>query len=434
MNEVFPSMVEKYERFLEMNDEKRQIVDVAEMLQNIGIKPVPLKPSSRNAYDDYRSYHNKRWSEHNFINVFGGGNIGVELGRLSRNLFVVIGQKAFYLKLIDKFPQFIKWVSNEDELFVIWFLSSGGSVRNSDDGEYILKGEGYNIFPPSILLSGSYIGWVRKEGNLPPALNTEEIRLLFPNAKVSLVSEPYEWKNPLVIASPQIQELYNRGLNFQWPSRTGSNDQKVFIAFCIRAMFEGKGRIRASDREISVLSGVPLKTANRSKWRLVNVYGLLEIEKNKEKGNGNCFRFSKGIRKILDNPSQSHTNDYLNYLCHDVFRSGALAGSCAIIFDALIKAGHGTVTELSATTGRCRHTVTRVLKKLKKVELAGQVGRTWHSLPYDHEKLDHIAVTLGTDGKGKKMREQFEYDRQRYDERRILRRKNGVFIVGPIIG
>jgi hypothetical protein len=118
------------------------------------------------------------------------------------------------------------------------------------------------------------------------------------------------------------------------------------------------------------------------------------------------------------------SGQYLRLISHDAFSHGALNKSAALVYWCLVPKPLSPM-QLVARSGRSRATVYRALHRMSGIvdsrtgemlPLVEKKNGLWSALP--GVDLDRIALILGTAGRGRRKRAQYERERAQYRRRR----------------
>jgi DNA-binding MarR family transcriptional regulator len=387
------------------------LINSASRFTDLGFKVLPVNLNDHKNCNDYVS-HVDRLSSAFLPYLFKPGvNMAIELGRHSKNLFVVVcNNRSDYETLCSSYPDYVKWVTTEGEKYNIWLLLTGGYIKeNKQFGCYEVRGKGNNFMPPSVMPDGQFCVWMDREGNLPPAIGIEEIQKLFPNITIRTTKNLQQTGElRLHIKDENIRQLILIAKDMQWPGRDGPNLQKAYIAFCRRADLEGSACFRATNREIAILASISPSTAFRAREKLEKLNLIYRIEK---KGNYFGLNFDHLVQSEI---MPLVANCMLPCLNHDAFNYGALGASAGQILMSLVDKPQKSIKDIKKETGRGYSTVRSAIKDLSKAKLVCKTAGKWVANLPTSTCLKKIAEENGTLGNFKIRKHRINQERRNF--------------------
>jgi hypothetical protein len=216
----------------------------------------------------------------------------------------------------------------------------------------------------------------------------------------------------------RAREFLAEALATPWPGRTGSTDRAIYAALATLSYRSGKEVFHASSRNLAELAGCTRDTASAASRRLC-ANRLVKLESQSTAIYANKFKLlqcptsSHSLKPICEGVAQTSTL----FCLPDAFRNRGLGRSAFEVFTALDRES-ATVTELSERTGRHRHTVGAVLKRMVTFGFVWQEGNTWFGC--DPSEIDPRAAELGINGNIQRQKERHRAQRLRYEVSRAL--------------
>jgi hypothetical protein len=361
-------------------------------------------------------------------------NLGVITGKNSRNLFIIRAENVeVYEKLLDRLGDLETWVSITKNEYDIWFFCKSGVVSNATlfPGAKIL-GHGKVIPVPGNRIAGEITTfWVEHNSILPTELCEEQMQVLFPNIFISPVSNQAERDKlsresylglPSMTISNSAEcteiEQYLLSANNQsmGKGKIGLNRQSVLNAMCFRASKEDRNNFRATHREISLLSGVPLSSIGGCLHYLLN-NNLIEIQSKKLEGNR--YRLCSNARFDHITTGSNNVVKLVKLPVHDIWTTHGLSLCGKEIAECLIKAAtfdrRLSAIEISKETSISTNTVRTKLNQMYALDLVQKEHRRWFTDPilFKPELLDEKAGLMEVNGctqrKKDKIRNEREY-------------------------
>jgi hypothetical protein len=220
-----------------------------------------------------------------------------------------------------------------------------------------------------------------------------------------------------------------------WPGRTGNTDKAVYMALCERMRMDKGSRVfRASIREVSELANVGTQAVQNSLKRL-RTADMAKYD-SKDSLSGACLyslvlpvKDMSPITTVGEAYTPVADSVMISAIQEDAFHSRGLGKSaCAIWRVLLLEQRPLTVKEIALLTGRAYNTVKQNLTKLETFGLAVQnhdpTPKRWTGIPAHHDRLNELAVILGTQGKGALRKAQHVGERQKWVSTMLLGQKD----------
>ena len=201
-------------------------------------------------------------------------------------------------------------------------------------------------------------------------------------------------------------------------------------------MDRGLRSFRASVLELSELANVGTQAVQASLKRLKEA-GLVKHE-SRDSASSACLYslFVPQEMAVITTVGKAYTRVTSSVVTtaiqNDAFHLRGLGKSAYSVWQLLITCGSPrTIKDIADATGRSASTVSVNLAKLEKHRLAKKTDQTtpirWEGCDATRDRLQEIAVLLGTSGRAAKRQEQHLEERQRRVSHVLMRQKRVVF-------
>lgn len=401
---------EKY-REIAFPCERDSLGEAIQMFYGFGAKPIPL------AYGGYDRLDNNildltKEVPGDIIRMIGDrkSNIGIELGRNSRNLFVVTIPSEYFEEMPPALRDLAKWISTVGSIYHLWFFLKGGLAANYQTEKYNIQAEGIILAPPSVDHNGEFCSWIKREDIFPPSIDKNTAAMIFPHFNIKPLNPLQLNDLQLNIRKEEIKQAIAFAVTRRWDGRATSSTFKLYVACCLRADLEDLDCFRASDRELSEIANLSEKTVRAHKIILTEmgaIYSARLINQTSHYGlNQDFFKHSE----IPDH----NAGFILPILNNDAFSRQGLNPSGAHIYSMLMIAPQASYKDISRTTGISYSTVKKTMELLIAKGLVIFKNGHWHAVPSSKILLEKIAKNYGVHGRAKRRKLLHKHERNKF--------------------
>jgi hypothetical protein len=242
--------------------------------------------------------------------------------------------------------------------------------------------------------------------------------------------------------APLWQRARTWALSHTWQAQPGTRAaslRSVYLAHTARAQAEAAftGHYRASERELSELSGLSRNVVHKCGKALIAM-GLIElVQRDQIRGNQWQLRNAE-YEPVLVNTTARSSGSFSALSFHDAMHRHALGSNAALALDCLMAGkSYDTLREMIGGIADCgalsESQARRVIDKLRSAGLVRLCGDGWRLDTDDlAADLDRVAYEAGTAGKAEAKREKHRQERQArallmvISDRRLARNLQGI--------
>ncbi len=258
-------------------------------------------------------------------------------------------------------------------------------------------------------------------------------------------------KNNLPIFNNRLViDHFGEALNRPWHGKRATSKKHVYLTLCRIAYSHHGFCIHASVRDISIKTGYDISTVSEAINALIDDKLIVRIKRHNKRNEPSLLADEFQLTELIAyvqahqeeyrNSLDSECSDiggvedfgftnYLEWLCHDLFRYHGLGKSCLDVYNYLASNPEKRAGEIAEATKHAESTVYYNLRKLLReytdittgevYTLAEKTGSKYRIVPCELQK---VAEIMGVAGEGSAKRE--KHDNQRLSRRDWLTRKN----------